>query len=836
MRPLTRHEAVERAALIAVRGYEIDLDLTGGAETFGSKTRVRFACRRPGATTFIEHAVPAIRSAVLNGQALDLGRALVDDRIVLHDLAAENELVVESSAAYSPSLEGLQRSVDPEDGEVYVFSEAFLDHAQRIFACFDQPDLKASFRVSVIAPVGHVVLANAPGREVEPGRWTFESTPPLSTYLFALAAGPYHATTGEHRGIPLGMWCRRSMARYLEGDELLDLTGRGIDYYERLFGAPFPYAKYDTLFVPEMTGAMENAGLVAFGDNYLFRSPVTDDRRGERAEIVLHELAHMWFGDLVTMRWWDDLWLNESFATYLAYRTLVEATRHNAAWTTFAIADKAWGYRQDALPTTHPVSPEVPNSADALLNMDGITYSKGAGVIKQLVAWVGDEAFTTGLQAYIAEHALGNTTLADFLRALERSSGRALGPWSDEWLRTAGIAALQPIVDVGPDGRYRSVTIEQLAMPEQPTLRSHRIAIGLFDRIGERLVRRNRLELDVSGARTTVDALAGQPAAELLLPNDDDLAWAKVRLDERSLAAVREGAITRIDEPLARAILWLSVLDAARDAELPVDEALRTVLDGLGDTREIGTTRLLLAGTFELIDRLGRPERRALRLASYHDRADELLAAAPAGSDAQLAFARAVIDTSATDADSTRLRAWLDGRTVPAGLEIGLELRWAAVARLAVLGRLDEAEIDAVCAFDPTTAGAEAGVAARASLPTPGAKAAAWAALVANDDTPLGLRRATARGFWRPEHLELTRPYLGRYLADMLELFSRNSPTLALAIARRAFPTTLIEPATVAAVDGALAGDGLDPSYRRLLIEARHDLQRALRTREIDAA
>ena len=836
MQPLTQGEAVERAALIDVRAYNLDIDLTAGAETFRVQTRIEFDCRRPGESTFVEHTVPRLLSASLNGTELDLERAHHDGRIRLDGLVASNELVVVADAAYSPSLEGLQRSVDPEDGEVYVFSESFLDFAQRIFACFDQPDLKASFTVSVTAPEAWTVLANAGGRQVAPGRWSFDPTTPLSTYLFALAAGPYHSATATHNGTPLGVWCRRSMAPYLDADELLDTTKRGFDYYEAVFGRAFPFDKYDQIFVPEINGAMENAGLVTFGDNYLFRSPVTDDRRRGRAEVVLHELAHMWFGDLVTLRWWDDLWLNESFATYLAFRTLVAATRHESAWAAFALDDKDWGYRQDALPTTHPIVADVPDSAVAVLNMDGITYSKGAGVIKQLVAWVGQAAFDSGLRDYIAEHAFGNTTLADLLRALEPPSGRTLGPWAGEWLQTAGIATLTPRIDVGPDGRYRSVVVEQLASPDQPTLRSHRIAIGLFDDDGGRLIRRDRLEADVSGAATTIDALVGQRAADVLLLNDDDLTWAKVRLDEWSLERVGRGGIPQIDETLARALLWMAVLDMARDAELAPAEALRIVLDGLADTRDIGTTRLLLLSCHELIDRLGRPEHRASRLAALGSRALEIAATAAPGSDAQLAFVRASIDAAIGEADVARLRTWLGGESLPVGCQPSLELRWAIIARLAVLGELGQEEIDAECAIDFTIAGAEAGAAARASIPSAAAKEAAWAALVADDDTALGMRRAMARGFWRPEHVDLTRPYLGRYLEDARAAFAGSSPTRAIAIAGRAFPITLVEPATLDALDATLSDAGLNPQLRRVLVERRHDLQRAQRARERDDA
>jgi aminopeptidase N len=831
---LTRDEAIERAALIAVDGYDIDLDLTTGAERFRSRTRIRFTCREPGRSTFIEHRVPNLRSVVLNGRTIDLAAAVDGARITLDRLTTENELLIDADAAYSPSLEGLQRSVDPEDGEAYVFSEAFLDFAHRIFACFDQPDLKAPFSVTATAPAGWTVLANGAGREIEPGRWRFDVTPPLSTYLFALAAGPYASATGEHGGVPLGLWCRRSMAPYLDAEELLEVTRQGLDAYATLFGRAMPFKKYDQIFLPDIGGAMENAGLVTFSDSFLFRSPVTDDRRRLRAEVVLHELAHMWFGDLVTLQWWDDLWLNESFATYLAFRTLVDATRFRTAWAAFTLEEKEWGYRQDALPSTHPIVGDVPDAAAALLNMDGITYSKGAGVLKQLAAWVGLEPFDAGLRSYIAEHAFGNTTLREFLGALEPTSGRDLGPWAAEWLQTAGMTSLRPRVEVGSDGRYRAVAVEQAAPPEQPTLRSHRIAIGLFDEVGGKLRRRDRLEVDVAGPLTPIDALAGQPAAAVLLLNDDDLTWAKVRLDDGTLDAVRGGAIARIDEPLARALLWMAVLDAARDAELPVGEAFAIVLDGLSDSRDIGTLRLLLRSCFELIDGLGRPEHRVERLGRLGARLTELVAGAAPGSDAQLAFVRASIDASISDRDVARLGSWRRSGRLPVGCEPSLELRWAMVSRLAVLGQLDEAAIDAEIARDPTIAGAEAGAAARASLPTVEAKDAAWRQLFVDEDTSRGMHRAIARGFWRPEHLDLTRPYVARYVEDARSLFDKSASQRAISIASGAFPASLVEVETVAAVDAALAEPALHSSLRRILVEGRHDLVRAQQSRELD--
>ena len=499
MRTLTRQEAAERAALIAVEAYDVELDFTTGATTFRSTTRLRFDCRQPGATTFVELLASGRPSVRLNGHILDDG-VYDGERISLRHLDATNELVVEAHCSYTDTGEGMHRFVDPEDGETYLYSNAFLYEAQQIFACFDQPDLKATFELRVIAPMDWTVLANGAGSAEMPGHWAFEPTPRLSTYLVAVCAGPYQSFRAVREGIPLAVHCRRSMARYLEVDDMLGDAQAALVFFGDLFGRPYPFSKCDLVFVPEMRGAMENAACITFDDDdYIFRSPVTDVRRRERTEVIAHELAHMWFGDLVTMRWWDDLWLNESFASYLAALTLAEATRHRTAWTAFILGDKAWGYWADQLPTTHPISADVPDAIATMLNLDGISYSKGAGALKQLVAWVGFEPFTRGLRAYIAEHAWSNTTIDDLMAALEAASGRDLRQWTHEWLQTAGLATLAPVVSTDEDGRLAGLAIEQSAPADQPTLRSHRVAIGLYDRIDGRIVRRARIEVDIVG-------------------------------------------------------------------------------------------------------------------------------------------------------------------------------------------------------------------------------------------------------------------------------------------------------------------------------------------------
>ena len=559
---------------------------------------------------------------------------------------------------------------------------------------------------------------------------------------------------------------------------------------------------------------------------------MTDDERAERAIVVAHEMAHMWFGDLVTMRWWDDLWLNESFAEYIGTMAVDEEMRFTSRWAWFAATIKAWGYRQDELPSTHPVAADAPDTEAALLNLDGISYAKGAGVLKQLVAWVGFEAFVSGLRGYFDRHAYGNTTLADLLAALEPASGRDLRAWSREWLESEGVNVLRP--EAVEDGdTYRSVAVLQEAPADHPTLRSHRIAIGLYDRAGDRLVRRERIEIDVVGARTEVPALAGVRVPDLLLLNDDDLTWAKIRLDERSLATVLEGGLSGIDDSLPRALIWAAAWDMTRDAELPAGDYLGFVLDSIGVEREISLLDDILRRARIAIDRFSRPEARDARLAALAARSAQLLDAAEPASDFQVIFARAYARSAAAGDDATRLQHWLDGRDVPDGLAIDPELRWLIVKRLAVVGAADDAAIDTELERDPTSEGAESAAAARASIPSADAKAKAWQAIAEPDALSAAMLRATTESFWHVEQLELCAPYVEPYLAALPEIWRSRPSETAWGITVSMFPALLVSPDTVEKVGHALASD-IDDALRRLLIEGRAELERALRARAVD--
>ena len=510
---LRRDEALARAALIDRLEYRVALDLTGEAD-FGSETVIRFQCREPGAGTFLDLTAPQVSAMELNGRRLPQ-EAFDGNRILLDGLLEENEVRVNARGAYHRTELGMHRFVDPVDGRVYLHTDFEPFDAHRVFACFDQPDLKGRFEFSVAAPAGWEVVSNsrpagAPVTDGTVSTWSFERTPPLPTYITAVVAGEYYTVRDEHRGIDLGISCRRSLAEHLDAAEIFEVTKAGLDFFQAAFQYPYPFGKYDQLFIPESnSGAMENAGTVTFNDVYIFRSRVTEAARERRGDTILHEMAHMWFGDLVTMRWWSDLWLNESFASFMAIFSQSQVTRWKDAWTTFADTEKTWAYRQDQLPTTHPIVAEIPDIESIYLNFDGITYAKGASVLKQLVAWVGPDRFLEGIRAYCRRHEFGNAELRDFLAALEEASGRDLHAWSREWLETAGVNTLRPEIEAG-DSAIERFAVRQEAPPDQPTLRSHRLAIGLYDVTSGELRRRRRVELDVTGERTEVPELHGE--------------------------------------------------------------------------------------------------------------------------------------------------------------------------------------------------------------------------------------------------------------------------------------------------------------------------------------
>ncbi|MFD5745524.1 aminopeptidase N [Streptomyces massasporeus] len=851
---LTREEAQRRAQLLTVESYEIELDLSGAQEggTYRSVTTVRFdVTDENGAESFIDLVAPAVHEVTLNGDSLNPAEVFADSRIALPGLLrGRNILRVVADCAYTNTGEGLHRFVDPVDDQAYLYTQFEVPDARRVFASFEQPDLKATFQFTVTAPEGWTVISNSPTPEPQDNVWVFEPTPRISTYITALIVGPYHSVHSVYekdgQSVPLGIYCRPSLAEYLDSDAIFEVTRQGFEWFQEKFDYAYPFEKYDQLFVPEFNaGAMENAGAVTIRDQYVFRSKVTDAAYEVRAETILHELAHMWFGDLVTMEWWNDLWLNESFATYtsIACQAAHPESRWPHSWTTFANSMKTWAYRQDQLPSTHPIMAEINDLDDVLVNFDGITYAKGASVLKQLVAYVGEDEFFRGVQAYFKAHAFGNTRLSDLLGALEETSGRDLKSWSKAWLETAGINVLRPEIETDSDGVVTSFAIRQEApaLPAgakgEPTLRPHRIAVGLYDldEASGKLVRRERIELDVDGESTAVPQLAGQPRPAVILLNDDDLSYAKVRLDEQSLAFVTEH-LGDFESSLPRALCWASAWDMTRDAELAARDYLSLVLSGIGKESDIGVVQSLQRQVKLAIDLYADPAAREALLARWTDATLAHLRAAAPGSDHQLAWARAFAATARTPEQLDLLDALLDGSQTIEGLAVDTELRWAFVQRLAAVGRFDEAEIAGEYERDRTAAGERHATTARAARPTAEAKAEAWASVVESDKLPNAVQEAVIAGFVQTDQREVLAPYTERYFEVVKDIWESRSHEMAQQIAVGLYPTVQVSQETLDRTDAWLASAEPTAALRRLVSESRAGVERALRAQRADAA
>ncbi|RKT11013.1 membrane alanyl aminopeptidase [Streptomyces sp. 1114.5] len=852
---LTREEARTRADLLHVDAYDIELDLGSAREggTFRSTTVVRFTATTPGAETFIDLVAPSVEEITLNGAPLDPA-SFADSRIPLPNLAAENELRVVADCAYTNTGEGLHRFVDPVDGETYLYTQFEVPDARRVFASFEQPDLKAAFTFTVTAPTGWVVVSNSPTPTPEPVGdgatqvWKFEPTGRISSYITALIAGPYVGVfdsyeNGEQK-VPLGVYCRPSLREFLDPEAIFEVTKQGFDYFQEKFDFPYPFAKYDQLFVPEFNaGAMENAGAVTLRDQYVFRSKVTDAAYESRAATILHELAHMWFGDLVTMEWWNDLWLNESFATFAEAVCQAEApgSRWPHSWTTFANQMKTWAYRQDQLPSTHPIMADINDLEDVQVNFDGITYAKGASVLKQLVAYVGQDAFFQGVQAYFKRHAWGNTRLSDLLGALEEASGRDLKAWSKAWLETAGINVLRPSLVLNTDGEIESFAVlqEAPALPAgakgEAVLRPHRIAIGLYELNGDSLVRTERVELDVDGPRTEVPQLVGRHRPAVVLLNDDDLSYAKIRLDEDSLAVVTEhlGGFT---ESLPRALCWASAWDMTRDGELAARDYLSLALSGIGRESDIGVVQSVHRQVKLALDAYTDPDWREEGLARWAAAAEEHLRAAEPGSDHQLAWARALAAVARTDGQLALLAGLLDGSVEIKGLAVDTELRWTLLERLVATGRADEALIAAELERDNTAAGQEHAATCRAARPTAEAKAEAWASVVESDKLTNYVQEAVIAGFQQSDQRELLAPYAAKYFAAVKGVWETRSHEISQQIIVGLYPALQVTAATLEATDAWLASAEPAPALRRQVIEARAGIERALKAQAVDRA
>lgn len=854
---LTRTEAQERAAVVAVQTYDVELDLTRGAETFGSTTRVRFTAT-PGASTFIDAITKVVHSVELNGAALDVAAVNDGVRIQLDGLQEQNELVVVADALYTNTGEGLHRFVDPVDDEVYLYSQFEVPDSRRMFAVFEQPDLKAEFTFTVTAPARWQVVSNAPTPEPhvdgEVATWVFPATSRISSYITALIAGPYEVvrdelTSRDGRTIPLGVFARRSLAEYLDPEYVFETTKKGFAYFEEKFDVAYPFEKYDQLFVPEFNaGAMENAGAVTFTETYVFRSKVTDAIKERRVVTILHELAHMWFGDLVTMKWWNDLWLNESFAEWASTIATAEATEWTEAWTTFQAMEKSWAYRQDQLPSTHPIVATINDLEDVQVNFDGITYAKGGSVLKQLVAWVGIDAFFAGVSAYFKKHHHSNTELRDLLVELEATSGRDLSEWSQLWLETAGVNTLRPEIEVDESGMITSFAVLQEAPADHPTLRPHRLAIGVYAfqqdaeapfgadtaSSGGKLERAHRVEIDVDGARTEVPELVGVHRGDLVLLNDDDLAYAKIRLDEQSRRTAIEH-LASIANPLARSIVWGAMWDATRDAESPASDYVRLVLGNIATETESTTIRTTLSQLLLTARNYVVPAKVDATVRTVGDTLWQLAASAESGSDAQFQFVKFFAQIASKPEHVTTLQGLRDGSVTLQGLEVDTDLRWELLEGLVLAGAAGDAEVDAELAADKTASGEQAAARARATIPTAEGKLAAFSSLVDSDELPNAIVRQTTVGFQHTNSPVVLEGLVSRYFDALTRIWAERSYHMADTIVTGLYPAPLASVELRDAANAWLEAHPETPALRRIVTENVAGTERALRVQAADA-
>ncbi|MGP9694853.1 aminopeptidase N [Brachybacterium sp. AOP25-B2-12] len=846
---LTRDEARERASFLATDSYAVRLDLTGDGTTFRTESTIRFTSTA-ARETFVDLLAPAVREIEVNGALLtgDDAAARFDGARVQLPALVEGENVVRilADGAYMNTGEGLHRFVDPVDDEVYLYTQFEVADARRMFACFEQPDLKATFTITVTAPEHWRVISNSVTPEPEAvgdgvAVWSFAPTERISTYLTALIAGGYtgsegSTTTRDGRTIPMGVYCRASLVEHLDAQRIIDVAAGGLAFYEERFDQDFPFPSYDQVFVPEYNmGAMENPGAVTFVESYVFRSEVSDATRERRDLTILHELAHMWFGDLVTMRWWDDLWLNESFAEFASTTCMAESTAWKDAWTTFSSQEKSWAYNQDQLPSTHPIVADMVDLDAVATNFDGITYAKGASVLRQLVAYVGEESFFEGLRAYFRKHAWGNTELADLLVELEATSGRDLRAWSALWLETAGVNLLRPVIERDADGTVTAFAVEQTAIPEHPTLRPHRLRIAGYTVRGEHLSRTTSVEIDVDGESTEVPGLVGE-RADLWLVNDGDLAYAKIRLDDASLSTAI-AHLRDIDDPLARTLIWGAAWDMVRDAELASRRFQELVIANITGEPQSSVLRTLLGQLEAVATRYAAPEERADRTSAAADAVWALTRQAAPGSDAQLQFLESFAHLAVSADHQKSLEGLLDGTVALVGREIDTDLRWKLLIALAALGGADEAAIAAVLAQDDTQSGRKGALTARAAVPTAEAKAEAWRLTVEEDVLANESITAVTQGFERVHDEALVGVYTGPFFAMLDDVWENRSKEIANRLILGYFPSRFPSQDVVDRADTWLAEhEGAAYGLRRPVIEGRDGVARALRVQAADRA
>lgn len=846
---LTREEAQQRSTNLKVHGYDVVLDLTGDADTFRSQTEINFAAN-PGTETFVDLVSDNIRRIVLNGQELSPG-VHQDHRIQLSGLQEENTLFVDADCNYMHTGEGLHTFVDPADGLRYCYSQFEVPDARRVFATFEQPDLKSIFTFSVITPAGWTVFSNSvtpePTKTAQGLRFDFPPTQVISTYITAIVAGPYVGETSslvssDGREIPLGVYCRQSLLPYLDADTIFAVTKKGFKFFEEAYGIPYPFTKYDQIFVPEYNaGAMENAGCVTFRDQYIFRSKPTAWELENRSNTILHELAHMWFGDLVTMEWWNDLWLNESFAEFMSHLALAEGTEWKDAWIGF-LSRKEWGLNQDQLPSTHPIKAEIRDLQDVEVNFDGITYAKGAAVLRQLVSYVGRENFFAGLHEYLTKHSYANATLDDLLGELEATSGRDLRAWSKVWLEEAGVTTLRPKFSLDDDGNFTELSITQEATTPGASLRPHRLIIAGYDQGDDGKVHQTfSWEVDIDGHSTPLAIANGVRKPQLLLVNDQDLAYAKVRLDAESLAFAVD-QIDKITDPLTRRILIAAAWDMTRDAEMSATDFIALALRDAAIEDNIATLTSLLQRIEAAIVRYTAPANRVARSIYAADRLGLLAKAAAADTDQQQLLVRAAARTATTAEQYSLVEKLYTGEATLLGLDVDIDLQWLLLLALIRGGRAGETQIAAQLEKDPTLTGQQRAAQARAALNSDTTRNHTWDEVLHNTELSNDTLRAMMAGFWANVTTEpvVYTEFVEKFFDEVVRTWKAHTFHVGASIIEGMFPSALAGYLPQVDVVGR-AQKWLDnhtdqsDQLRRLIIEGQADSVRMLAAQQRDA-
>jgi aminopeptidase N len=844
---ITRNEAIQRAGLVSDPVYTVSLELDGKGETFSCFASIDFKAQE-NSNTWIDLVSPLVESVWLNGEELNVKEVFNGTRIQLRNLKPENKLKIKAQCSYMNTGEGLHRHIDPVDNEVYIYTQFEVPDCRRVFPVFEQPDIKGVLNLTVKAPTKWTVISNtetpAP-KNIEDNFsiWTFNQTPKMSSYLYAICAGPYAKKTDIYEGkfgkYPLAIFVRPSLSQYLDHEEIFEVTKQGFKWFEEKFQIGYPFKKYDQVFVPEFNaGAMENVGCVTFRDEYIFRSRTTRTAYESRANTILHELAHMWFGDLVTMKWWNDLWLNESFAEWAAHWASSGATQYNEAWTLFHVQRKAWAYRQDQLPSTHPIAANMPDLDSVYENFDGITYAKGASALRQLVAWVGEENFLKGLKNYFEKHAWKNTELKDLLNELSISSGRELDSWSKIWLESSGATLLRPDIEVDENNLITKLLINQEPPSSppglDPVLRPHRLALGVYEKQENKLVRTKRIEVDVVGGQTEIKELVGTKRPDLLLINDDDLTYAKIRLDSHSLnTATKE--IASIESSLSRALIWGAVWDMVRDAEVGTGKYLDLVLAGIEKETDIGLVQQVLMQCRSAIDVFADRKNRKNYNIKLATGLEKLINLAKPGSDRQLALLRTFSAVATTEEQINKVAQILDGTEKIEGLVVDTDLRWALLRRLVVVGKRGEKEIAEELKKDDTVMGREHAAGAKAAMPSLDAKQKAWEQVINNENLTNSELHSILAGISYMDHEEVLRNFVDKYFDSVSSLWNARTHEIGQSLVTGLFPSTNINLDVIKKCDEFLQKNKeLAVGARRIIIEQRDSLARALKAQNAD--